>query len=122
MTKVNRVSVVEKGQGSRVILTEDFNLPDATYKTTPQNLVNRVLIANQKGTIVGIVEDTESQAAYGTIQKALEQEEGKDITTGAKNLLHGNDPSTAVTGIPDDTRATARYALLAQEEKTGLIG
>ena len=122
MTEVNRVSVIEKGQDSGVILTGDSNLSDATYKTTLQNLVNKVLITNQKGTVVGIVEDTESQAAYGTIQKVLEQEEGKDAAAEAKNLLHGSDPSATVTGIPDDIRAMAGYALLVQEEETGLIG
>ena len=122
MTEVNRVSVIEKGQDSGVILTGDSNLSDATYKTTLQNLVNKVLITNRKGTVVGIVEDTESQAAYGTIQKVLEQEEGKDAAAEAKNLLHGSDPSATVTGIPDDTRAMAGYALLVQEEETGLIG
>ena len=60
MTEVNRVSVIEKGQDSGVILTGDSNLSDATYKATLQNLVNKVLITNQKGTVVGIVEDTES--------------------------------------------------------------
>ncbi|MFR3751813.1 MAG: hypothetical protein ACLTW9_04395 [Enterocloster sp.] len=83
MTEVNRVSVIEKGQDSGVILTGDSNLSDATYKTTLQNLVNKVLITNQKGTVVGIVEDTESQAAYGTIQKVLEQEEGKRRSGGS---------------------------------------
>ena len=122
MTEVNRVSVIEKGQDSGVILTGDSNLSDATYKATLQNLVNKVLITNQKGTVVGIVEDTESQAAYGTIQKVLEQEEGKDAAAEAKNLLHGSDPSATVTGIPDDIRAMAGYALLVQEEETGLIG
>lgn len=68
---------------------------------------------------MGIVEDTESQAAYGTIQKVLEQERGKGRSSGLKNLLHGSDPSTTVTGIPDDTRAMAGYALLVQEEEAG---
>lgn len=48
MTEVNRVSVIEKGQDSGVILTGDSNLSDATYKATLQNLVNKVLITNQK--------------------------------------------------------------------------
>ena len=41
MTEVNRVSVIEKGQDSGVILTGDSNLSDATYKTTLQNLSTR---------------------------------------------------------------------------------
>ncbi len=122
MENVSQVSVIEKGQDSGVILTGDANLSDATYKTTLQNLVNRVLITNQKGAVVGTVEDTESQAAYGIIQKIVEQEEGKDAAAEARNLLHGSDPNATVTGIPDDVRAVSGYALLVQEVETGLYG
>lgn len=122
MEQVNRVSVIEKGQDSGVILTGDANLSEASYKTTLQNLVNRVLITDSKGIVVGTVEDTESQASYGLIQKIVEQEDGKDVTAEARNMLHGSDPSAAVTGLPDDVRAVTGYALLVQEAETGLYG
>lgn len=122
MEKVNQVSVIEKGQDSGVILTGDANLSEANYKTTLQNLVNRVLITDKNGAVVGTVEDAESQAAFGTIQKILEQEEGKDAAAEARNLLHGSDPSASVSGVPDDVRAVSGYALIVQEPDTGLYG
>ncbi len=122
MENVNQVSVIEKGQDSGAILTGDANLSDASYKTTLQNLVNKVLITNKKGAVVETVEDAESQVSYGTIQKILEQEEGKDAAAEAKNMLHGSDPSATVTGITDDVRAMAGYAVIVQESETGLYG
>lgn len=122
MEKISQVSVIEKGQDSGVILTGDANLSDATYKTTLQNLVNRVLITDKNGAVTGTVEDVESQNRYGTIQKILEQEEGSDAAAEARNMLHGVDPSATVNGIPDDVRAVAGYAVLVQDMYTGLYG
>lgn len=122
MENISQVSVIEKGQDSGVILTGDANLSDASYKTTLQNLVNRILITDKTGAVVGAVEDAESRAAYGTIQKIVEQEEGKDAAAEAKLLLHSSDPSATVTGLPDDIRALSGYALLVQEAETGLYG
>lgn len=119
---INQVSVIEKGMDSGVILTGDANLSDAVYKLTLQNLVNRVLITDKTGAVVGTVQDEKSQAAYGTIQKILEQEDGKDASAEARNLLHGSDPSATLTGFPDDVRALSGYAVLVQETETGLYG
>lgn len=122
MEKVNQVSVIEKGQDSGVILTGDANLSGASYKTTIKNLVNKVLITDKNGKVIGTVEDQESQAAYGTIQKILQKEDDKDANAEAKNMLKGSEPAASVTGFPDDIRAVAGYAVLVQEHETGLIG
>lgn len=122
MDKINQVSVIEKGQDSGVILTGDANLSGASYKTTLKNLVNKVLITDKKGAVIGTVEDLESQAAYGTIQKILQKEDDKDVNAEAKNMLKGSEPTASVTGLPDDIRAISGYAVMVQEHETGLIG
>ena len=95
MTEVNKVSVIEKGQDSGVIMTGDANLSEANYKVSLQNLVNRVLITDQKGAVISTVEDLESQAKYGIVQKILEQEEKKDATQEAKNMLKNSEATAA---------------------------
>lgn len=122
MERVSQVSVIEKGQDSGVILTGDANLSGASYKTTLKNLVNKVLITDKKGAVIGTVEDLESQAAYGTIQEILQKEEDKDAEAEAKNMLKGSEPTASVTGLPDDIRAVSGYAVLVQEHETGLLG
>lgn len=122
MERVSQVSVIEKGQDSGVILTGDANLSGASYKTTLKNLVNKVLITDKKGAVIDTVEDLESQAAYGTIQKILQKEEDKDADAEAKNMLKGSEPTASVTGLPDDIQAVSGYAVLVQEHETGLIG
>lgn len=122
MEQISHVSVIEKGQDSGVILTGDANLSSASYKTTLKNLVNKVLITDKNGTVIGTVEDLESQAAYGIIQKILQEEDGKDVNAEAKNMLKGSEPTASVAGIPDDIRAVSGYAVLVQEHETGLTG
>lgn len=122
MEKVNQVSVIEKGQDSGVVLTEDANLSEANYKVSLQNLVNRVIITDKNGAVTSQVEDKESQAKYGIIQKILEQEEGKDAAAEAKNMIKASEATASVSGFPDDIRAVAGYAVLVQETQTGLMG
>ena len=41
-------------------MTGDYNLIDTEYKSTLQNLVNRVIITNSKGNQIKVIEDAES--------------------------------------------------------------
>lgn len=122
MMDINKVSVIEKGQDSGVILTGDANLSEANYKVSLQNLVNRVSIVDKNGAIVGTVEDTESQAKFGTMQRTIIQEDGKDTASEARNMLKGSVGTASVNGFPDDIRAIAGYAVIVQETETGLWG
>ena len=38
-------------------MTGDYNLIDTEYKSTLQNLVNRVIITNSKGNQIKVIED-----------------------------------------------------------------
>lgn len=122
MTEINKVSVIEKGQDSGVVLTGDANLSEANYKVSLQNMINKVLITDQKGAVLSVVEDLESQAKYGTIQKILEQEEGKDASAEAKNMLKDSEATASVSGFPDDIRAVSGYSVIVEEMETGLKG
>ena len=122
MTNVNQLSVIEKGQLSGVVLTGDYNLTSTNYKVTTQNLVNKVIIVNDKGNKVSEVADAESQARFGTVQKVYKQEEGKDAAQEAKNMLKGPEASASLTASPSDLRAISGYSIILQEPDTGLYG
>lgn len=122
MTEVNKLSVIEKGMDSGVILTGEDNLAEANYKVSLQNLVNKILIADKNGMIINTVEDIESQEKYGVIQKIISQEEGEDANAEAKSMLRGREATASVSGVLDDVRAIAGYAVLIQEAETGLMG
>ena len=54
-------------------MTGDYNLIDTEYKSTLQNLVNRVIITNSKGNQIKVIEDAESIQKYGLVQKVMKQ-------------------------------------------------
>lgn len=122
MTDINKVSVVEKGELCGAVMTGDYNLIGATYKSTLQNLVNRVLITDKNNNIVKTVEDADSIRKYGLVQKVLKQNDGEDATDEAKKMLVTTEASASVSGVPNDFRAVSGYSVIIQETDTGLYG
>lgn len=121
MQNVNQVCVIEKGALCGAVLDGGYNLTEATYKTSLQKLVDRVLITDKDGNQIGMVENAEAQKKYGVVQRVYKQEDGKDATTEAKALLQVIEQSGAVTAT-NDNRAVSGYAVAVQEAVTGLYG
>lgn len=122
MTDINKVSVVEKGELCGAVMTGDYNLINATYKSTLQNLVNRVLITDKNNNVVKTIEDADSIRKYGLVQKVLKQNDGEDATAEAQKMLVTTEASASVSGVPNDFRALAGYSIIVQETDTGLYG
>ncbi len=121
MKNATQVSVIEKGTLCGVVLDGSYNLTEATYKTSLQKLVDRVLITDKNGNQIGMVEDAAAQQKYGVVQRVYKQEDGKDAHTEAKALLQTIEQSGALTAT-SDTRAVSGYAIAVQEATTGLYG
>lgn len=121
LRNINKLYVIEKGKYCGVVLDGGYNLRDATYKTSLQHLVNRVLITDKDGTVTQTVEDTASRQRYGTVQRIYKQEDGKDPQSEAEALMQGIEQSGGVTAL-SDTRAVAGYSVAVQEPTSGLYG
>lgn len=122
MTNINKVSVLEKGTLCGAVMTGDYNLIEATYKSTLQNLVNRVLITDKNNNIIKTVEDADSIQKYGLVQKVLKQNDGEDATAQAQKMLVTVESSATVSGVPNDFKAVSGYSIIVQETDTGLYG
>lgn len=118
---INQVCVIEKGAWCGAVLDGNYNLTEANYQTSLQNLVNRVLITDKDGSQIGAVEDAASRKKYGTIQRVYKQEDGKDTQAEAKALLQKIEQSGSVTAI-SDVRVVSGYAIPVQESNTKLYG
>ena len=121
MRDINKVCVIEKGTLCGAVLEGGYNLTEATYKTSLQNMVNRVVITNKEGSQVGVVEDAEARKKYGTLQRVYQQQDGKNDTAEAKALLQAIEQSGAVTAM-SDVRVISGYGIIVQEPVTGLYG
>ena len=73
-------------------MTGDYNLIDTEYKSTLQNLVNRVIITNSKGNQIKVIEDAESIQKYGLVQKVMKQSDKEDISAEAQKALVSVEP------------------------------
>lgn len=121
MRNISQVCVIEKGELCGAALDGGYNLTEATYKTSLQKLVDRVIVTDQKGNQTGVVEDAGARGKYGTVQRVYKQEEGKDAAAEARALLQTIEQSASVTAV-SDTRAVSGYAIAVQEATTGLYG
>lgn len=121
MQNVDRLCVIEKGGLCGVTLNGSANLMDASYQTSLQKLVNKILITDKSGGIVDTVEDAAAQKKYGVVQRVCKQEDGKDAAVQARSLLHVLDQTASVSAI-SDVRAVSGYAITIQEPFTGLCG
>lgn len=119
---ISEVHVIEKGQLCGVVLSGDYNLVDAKYKASVQEMVNRVLITDKNGNEVSSVEDAEARSKYGTLQRIYIQEDGKDAQTEAKAMLRDIAQSGNVSGVPSDLRAVSGYAIIVHDVVSGLYG
>lgn len=119
---INRLCVIEKGTLCGAVMTGDYNLIDTEYKSTLQNLVNRVIITNSKGNQIKVIEDAESIQKYGLVQKVMKQSDKEDISTEAQKALVSVENSGSVSGVPNDFRAVSGYSIIVQDEVSGLYG
>lgn len=103
-------------------MMDAYNLIEATYKSTLQKLVNRVLITDKNNNVIKTVEDAASIQKYGLVQRVLKQNDGEDATTQAKKMLVTVESSATVSGVPNDFRAVSGYSIIVQETDTGLYG
>lgn len=120
MRGVNSLCVIEKGAYCGVILDGGYNLTDASYKTSLQQVVNKVIITDKSGGTINTLKDDKSPLP-GIVQRVYKQEDGKDAATEAKALLHGMDESASVTAI-SDIRAVTGVSIAIREPITGLYG
>ncbi len=113
----DKLSVIEKGTLSGVLLKGDYNLLDQAYKVSLQNLVNKVLIVDDTGKNVSMIENSASRSKYGTVQKVYKIEDDKDSNIEAKALLFDVTREGSVSAL-SDIRAVSGYALLVYEESS----
>ncbi len=116
-----KLNVIEKGLLSGVILKGDYNLIDQNYKVSLQDLVNKVVVVNDDGKRVDVIEDKSSQSKYGTIQRIYKIEEDKKYITEAKAMLFETLQEGSVSAL-SDVRAVSGYGILIYEELSKTYG
>lgn len=119
--KGRKVSVITKGLSSKVVLSQDSNITDASYSDTLDNLINRVRIYSEKGKKLGKVDNKKSIKKYGIYQATYTKEKKVNAKKAAKAKFEGVTKEASVSAI-GDIRAIAGYSLTVMDKATGLSG
>lgn len=119
----SKLSVEEKGKRVKnFVLAEEYNITNAEYEETIENMVNVVKIYDEKGTQVGEVKKDKWVAEYGIYQQVYKKEKGINEQTAAKNMLQGVEKRVTVEGIDGDLRCIAGNGVEVYDKATGLNG
>lgn len=120
-----KLDVVEKGTvtAQRKVLAS-VHITESSYGENLEDMVNTVLLADEKGNSLGHISRPEWVSSYGLLQKVYQQEEGKDMVTVAKSLLrdYKKNASIELLGGPDAYDLIAGNAVQVRESYTGLNG
>jgi hypothetical protein len=97
----DKLSLVAAGEVVKnLVLANSVNLLDSTYSETIENVINKVIIVDDKGKRIGQVTG-EGLNTWGTFQDVYEKEKKKNATDEAKKLLHGLDREASVEALGD---------------------
>lgn len=117
------LSVEEKGNVVKnFILAEEYNITNAAYEETIENMVNVVKIYDDKGAQVDEVREEGLIAEYGIYQQIYKKESGINAQTAAKGMLNGLEKHVTLDGINGDLQCIAGNGVIVYDGATGLNG
>jgi hypothetical protein len=112
-------------KGSKVenfILAEGYNITNAAYQETIENMVNVVKIFDDAGKQIGEVKNADWIANYGIYQQIYKKESGVNETAAANNLLVGVEKKVTLDGINGKINCIAGNGVEVYDKATGLNG
>lgn len=115
-----KVEVRKKGSEVVAVISGKANLMDANYKKSMENMVNRVIVLDDKN---GKVYETsaEENLKYGILQDVIKAEKDKDVSVSAKEKLVGINDTSNINVIGDFNVISGR-AVIIQDISNGFTG
>lgn len=119
----SKLSVEVKGTiVKNFVLAEEYNITNAEYEETIENMVNIVKIYDDTGAQVGEVKNDTWIEKYGIYQQIYKKESGINETTAAKSMLQGIEKKVTLDGINGDLKCIAGNGVEVYDKATGLNG
>ena len=120
--KDDKLYVEEKGAIKLNIgFEEGKNLIESNAKSTLENMINKVVIVDDKGNKKEEVKNDEWIKLYGSIQDVVQVQDGKDAKTEAQNKLKGVEKTHTLSGY-GDTSCLTGYGVMVQDSYTKMNG
>ena len=115
-----KVEVRKKGSEVVAVISGKANLMDANYKKSMENMVNRVIVLDDKN---GKVYETsaEENLKYGILQDVIKAEKDKDVSVSAKEKLVGINDTSNINAVGDFNVISGK-AVIIQDTSNGFTG
>lgn len=115
-----KVEVRKKGSEVVAVISGKANLMDANYKKSMENMVNRVIVLDDKN---GKVYETsaEENLKYGILQDVIKAEKDKDVSVSAKEKLVGINDTSNINAVGDFNVISGK-AVIIQDISNGFTG
>lgn len=106
-----KVEVRKKGSEVVAVISGKANLMDANYKKSMENMVNRVIVLDDKN---GKVYETsaEENLKYGILQDVIKAEKDKDVSVSAKEKLVGINDTSNINAVGDFNVISGRAVII----------
>lgn len=108
------LQVLEEGNCIAAVLSASSNITDATYTSTIENMVNKVIILDKDSKRVGEVENTSDIVAYGLLQETYSESEDTDTMEAAKQVLKQIENSGNITALGNVACITGRAVYVTE--------
>lgn len=116
-----RFCITEKGTDSGAVLRLSENITDSTVEESAEDIVNRVIIVDDKGKKIGVVKDSDSIELFGISQEIYQKEDGVNAKKAAADMITQPTREAKVEAV-GDIRCTAGKSVRVVDSVTGLIG
>lgn len=116
-----KLTIIVKGQDSKVTLDQAKDITDASYSDTTDNMVNLVRIYNDKKKQIGKVQNKTLTKKYGIYQSTYTKEKGVNAKKEAESMFVGVTQEASVEAI-GKIGAIAGRSIVIYESATGLSG
>ncbi len=114
------VNIEMAGARPAGVVTGDDSVISAKYKSSMENLINRVAVIDGKSELVMNVDSEDTQ--YGTVQKVYKHDDQKkDAMEEAKKFFHSLENSGSVTGR-GDVNFTAGRSIIVEKVNSKIQG
>lgn len=121
--KNQRLTVFEKGTAiNNYYLSRETNLTACEITETSDNVVNQVVIYDDKNKKIGIVSDEKSIKKYGLYQSTYKKEDKIDSKKAAKRLLEGIEQTITVSVADLPVDCISGMGIKVYDKKVGMYG
>ncbi|KNF07174.1 hypothetical protein CLPU_22c00260 [Gottschalkia purinilytica] len=124
MPRINKgkLDVIEKGTiVAKKELDSREDIMSSQYSESIENMINQIVITDDKGNVINYSSNTEWIKNYGLLQEIYQKEDEKDPNIVAKNMLNDieREASVEALGYMD---CMAGNAVKIRDSSTGLVG